>query len=172
MKLDEIHNLSKEDVINLLLICRKGMRFQDGFWFMNVEDRWGIDKAVEIDADIWSRFGKYEAQLILKRFQLKERGISRIIKAISYATSWLFFDYSIERVSENEALFKVNNCLAQTGRLKVGRNIFNCRKVEEGYLKNFTRIIDPKIKVECNFSPIEKSFKDLWCSWRFYIDNL
>ncbi len=63
MKLEAIRDLSKKEIITILKVCRKGMRFQDGFWFMNVEDRRGIDKAVEIDAEIWSRSGKYETQL-------------------------------------------------------------------------------------------------------------
>ena len=68
MTIEEIGNLPKEDILSLLEICRKDMRFQDGFWFMNVEDICGIDKATEIDASIWSRFGKYEAQLLLEAF--------------------------------------------------------------------------------------------------------
>ena len=56
MTMEEIQDLLKENIVALPEICRKGMRFQDGFWFMNVEDIWGIDKAIEIDVDIWSRF--------------------------------------------------------------------------------------------------------------------
>ena len=167
MRIDEINNFSKEDIISLLKICRKGMRFQDGFWFMNVEDLWGIEKAEDIDANIWSKYGRYEAGLILKAFLFEEKGIQKLIKAIKYAPSWLFFSYSIEQVSETEAIFQVKDCLAQSGRLRIGRNIFNCRKVEEGYLTNFAQTIDPKIKVEYGFSPPEKYFKNLWCSWHF-----
>jgi len=171
MRIEEIRDLPKEDIVALLEICRKGMRFQDGFWFMNVEDVWGIDRAVEIDADIWSRFGEYEAQLLLKAFKWEKKGISTLVEAIRHAPSWLFFDYSIEQVSDKEAIFQVKNCLAQTGRLKIGRNVFACRRVDEGYLNSFAQRIDPKIKVKCDFSPPDKYFDNLWCSWRFYIET-
>jgi len=128
MTTEEIQNLTKKDIIALLEICRRGMRFQDGFWFMKVEDIWGI-------------------------------------------ASWLFFDYTIEQVSDTEAIFQVKNCLAQTGRLRVGRNIFACRRVDEGYFTNFIQVIDPRIKIECEFSPPDKYFTDLWCRWRFYIET-
>jgi hypothetical protein len=167
---EEVHNLPKEHVVALLEICRKSMRFQDGFWFMNVEDTWGIDKAIEIDAHIWSRFGKYEAQLLLKAFPWEKRGIPTLVRAIRFAPSWLFFDYSIEQISDTDAVLQVKKCLAQTGRLKGGKNVFACRKVDEGYLTNFARVIDPKIKVTCDFAPPEKYFDNLWCSWRFSID--
>ncbi len=31
MRIEEIRDLPKEDIVALLEICRKGMRFQDGF---------------------------------------------------------------------------------------------------------------------------------------------
>jgi len=106
MTRDELHQLPKDEVVKLVEICRKDMRFQDGFWFMNVEDAWGLERAVEIDADVWSRFGRYEAELLLKAFEWKEQGISKLIKALKYAPSWLFFDYTVEKISETEALKK------------------------------------------------------------------
>lgn len=172
MTIEEIRNLPKEDVVALLEICRKGMRFQDGFWFMNVEDTWGIDRAVDIDADIWGKFGKYEAQLLLKTFKWDKEGIPTLIKALRHAPSWLFFDYSFEQVSDTEAILRVEKCLAQTGRLRGGRNIFPCRRVEEGYLNGFAQVIGANIKLKCDFSPPDKYFDNLWCSWRFYIENL
>ena len=170
MRLDEIRQLPKDEVVKLLEICRKGMRFQDGFWFMNVEDGWGIDRAVAIDADVWSKFGRYEAGLLLKAFDWKEQGIAKLVKALNHAPSWLFFDYSVDQVSENEALFQVQKCLAQTGRLRGGRTIFACRSVEEGYLASFANAIGT-IKVECEFSPPDKYSEKLWCSWRFRLEG-
>ena len=171
MTTEEIQNLTKKDIIALLEICRRGMRFQDGFWFMKVEDIWGIEKAIEIDADIWSRFGKYEAELLLAAFKWDKKDMSTLIKALRLAPSWLFFDYTIEQISDIEAIFQVKNCLAQTGRLRVGRDIFACRRVDEGYLTNFVKVINPGIKIECEFSPPDKYFTDLWCRWRFYIET-
>jgi hypothetical protein len=168
--LEEIGRLPKDEVVALLAICRKDMRFRDGFWFMNVEDGWGIDKAVEIDADVWSRFGRYEAGLLLKAFEWKEQGIPKLIKALKYAPSWLFFDYSVEQVGETEALFQVKKCLAQTGRLRGGRGIFACRSVEEGYMRSFANAIGA-IGVEREFGPPDKYSEKLWCSWRFRLKN-
>ena len=171
MKIDEISDLPKEHIVGLLEICRRSMRFQDGFWFMNVEDILGINKAIEIDAAIWSKFGKYESELLLKTFNWDKESIPTLIKALKYAPSWLFFDYSIEQVSETEVVFQVKNCLAQVGRLRGGRGVFACRRVEEGYLTNFVQVIDPKIKVKCDFCPPDKYFDSLWCSWHFYIET-
>jgi hypothetical protein len=171
MRPDQIRELPADELVKLLEICRKGMRFQDGFWFMNVEDGWGIDRAVEIDAGIWSRFGRYEAQLLLKAFDWEEEGLSKLVKALKYAPSWLFFDYSVEQVSEAEATFQVKKCLAQTGRLRGGRAIFACRSVEEGYLTSFAQTIDPTIGVTRQSGPPEDYSEDLWCSWRFRIGS-
>lgn len=167
--LEEIRKLPRDEVVALLEICRKDMRFQDGFWFMNVEDALGIDRAVEMDADVWSRFGGYEARLLLKVFDWKEQGIPKLVRALNYAPSWLFFDYSVEQVSETEARFQVQKCLAQTGRLRGGRGIFPCRTVEEGYLTSFANAIGA-IRVEREFGPPDNYSEQLWCSWRFRLE--
>jgi hypothetical protein len=163
--------LPGDEVVKLLEICRKGMRFQDGFWFMHVEDGWGLDRAVEIDADIWSRFGRYEAQLLLKAFEWEDKVLSKLVRALKYAPSWLFFDYSTEQVSETEAVFQVEKCLAQTGRLRGGRDIFPCRSVEQGYLTSFAQTIDPGINVTREFGPPEDYSEGRWCKWRFCISS-
>ena len=145
------------------------MRFQDGFWFMHVEDTYGLDKAVEMDAAIWSRFGGYEAQLLLNTFKWEKAGIPTLVKALARAPSWLFFGYSIDQLSETEAVLQVTKCLAQTGRLRGGRGVFACRSVEEGYLTSFARAIDGTIEVTREFGPPERYSEDLWCSWRFRV---
>jgi len=170
MTRDELHQLPKDEVVKLVEICRKDMRFQDGFWFMNVEDAWGLERAVEIDADVWSRFGRYEAELLLKAFEWKEQGISKLIKALKYAPSWLFFDYTVEKISETEALLRVQKCLAQTGRVRVGRGVFPCRSVEEGYLTNFANTIG-SLSVERECGPPDSYSENLWCSWRFRFES-
>ncbi|MEO0247990.1 MAG: DUF6125 family protein [candidate division WOR-3 bacterium] len=170
MTLDEIRWLPMDEVVALLAICRKGMRFQDGFWFMNVEDTWGLERAVEIDADVWSRFGSYEAGLLVRAFGWKEQGIPKLVKALRYAPSWLFFEYSVEQISETEALFRVQKCLAQVGRLRAGRGVFSCRSVEEGYLSSFAEAIGA-IKVEHEFGPPDTYAETLWCGWRFRLDR-
>lgn len=170
MRADEIRQLPGDEVVKLLEICRKGMRFQDGFWFMNVEDSWGIERAVAIDTDVWTRFGRYEAGLLLKGFAWKEQGIAKLVQALKYAPSWLFFDYSVEQVSETEALLQVQKCLAQTGRLRGGRGVFACRSVEEGYLSSFASAIGA-IKVEREFGPPDRYSEALWCSWRFRLEG-
>ena len=170
MTLEELRALPKEDVIALLEVCRKGMRFQDGFWFMNVEDALGLDRAVDMDADIWTRFGKYEAQLLLKTFKWATKGIPGLVKAIHYAPSWLFFERLVEQVSDTEATFQVSKCLAQASRLKTGRTLFACRKVEEGYLGSFAKAIDENIRVVRNFGPPDSHRDNVWCSWRFYVE--
>jgi hypothetical protein len=167
---DELHQLPKDEMAKLMEICRKGMRFQDGFWFMNVEDAWGLERAVEIDADVWSRFGRYEANLLLKAFEWREQGISKLVKAMKYAPSLLFFDYTVEQISETEALFQVQKCLAQAGRLRIGRGVFPCRRVEEGYLTSFANAIGA-MKVEREFGPPDTYSEKLWCSWRFRLES-
>jgi len=90
-----------------------------------VEEAYGLNKAVEIDASVWSKIGKINALRLQKAFDLGQ-GIRALIKAIGLDPLWLFFGYEVEQISMSEAVMRFTDCLAQKGRLKMGIGILEC----------------------------------------------
>ncbi|MEM0231868.1 MAG: DUF6125 family protein, partial [Candidatus Methanomethyliaceae archaeon] len=61
-----IEELSKEELIELIKIFSKNLLTLDGYWFLSIEDKYGLEKAIEIDKEVWEKFGISEARRIKK----------------------------------------------------------------------------------------------------------
>jgi hypothetical protein len=59
--------LSKEQLIDLAKMYGRFALTLDGLWFLGVERIQWMNKAIELDEEMWRQFGKGEAK-ILKRF--------------------------------------------------------------------------------------------------------
>ena len=170
MNTDTISKLPKKDLVSLITICRRDTRFFDGYWFINIENRLGFEEAMNIHAEMWRRFGKYQGELIADAFTLSDDPIQALVKAVSMDPAWLFWDYTVEQVSNTAALFRVSSCVAQRARIKSSKGINpDCQKVDGAYFESFAHVIDPRIKVKCNFGPPDKYSDELWCEWSFSI---
>src|SRR5450756_1806090 len=64
---DEYQKLSKEQLIDLVKMYGRFALTLDGLWFLGVERMQGMNKAIELDEEVWRQFGRNEAR-ILKKF--------------------------------------------------------------------------------------------------------
>ncbi len=53
MAIKEIKDLSKEEILALLHDAALNWLAHDGLWFRAVEDKYGLDAAVELDKAAW-----------------------------------------------------------------------------------------------------------------------
>ena len=60
----ELEKLSKETLIELIKMYSRNWHACDGLWFSGVEDRFGIDRALEIDINMWDISSRLEAKRI------------------------------------------------------------------------------------------------------------
>ena len=51
-----IENLTKEQLVELLRMASKNLVAMDGTWFQILEEREGMDYAMEIDIAVWERY--------------------------------------------------------------------------------------------------------------------
>lgn len=77
-KLDEgvalLQDLSKEDLIAIIVDDAKNWLAHDGLWFQAVEQQYGIETAIEIDRAAWEKFTVVEAKRIMARLGLEPGG--------------------------------------------------------------------------------------------------
>jgi len=120
MKKEELTQLPKETLSSLLDICRRNWRSVDGRWFLAVEDSCGLERATEIDCDVWSQLGKVTAGRLQKAFSLGE-GIPALAKALELDPGFLYYEYIA--LSLHFSLSHIRLCPSQrvTARYKVQR---------------------------------------------------
>ena len=168
----DIKDLNREELLTLLEDAAKNWLAHDGLWFQAVENRFGMEAALELDAEAWERFTVIEAQRILKFLGLEPGGgIPALIKAFEYRLYARINVQEVIEVSETRCVFRMNNCRVQHARQRKGLPDFPCKPVGLVEYSGFARTIDPRIKTRCLACPPDPHPSDYWCAWEFTLED-
>jgi hypothetical protein len=160
----------KEDILKYLGFLMYNYRVMDSFWFINIENRHGLEEACKINEMVWGKVGNLAARDLRERFNITEKGIPGFVKALKLFPWYVIVGYKLIE-NENELIIDVPSCPAQEGRLKHGMDEYNCKDMHRAEFENFAQVVDPSIKVECLFAPPDEHPKDLYCRWRFTVEG-
>ncbi len=161
----ELEEKEKDEYIDFLL---RQYRLIDALWFLGVEDKFGLDAAVELNEKVWEEMAGRSAREIKRRFRIDEKGLEGFIKALKYFPWSIIVGYEIEDQAEDgKIVIEVPHCPPQEARLKNGRKEFPCKEMHHREFKFFAREIDGRIEVKCIFAPPDEHPRDLWCKWEF-----
>jgi hypothetical protein len=164
----ELKKLSNKTLIELIKLYSRNWMTLDGLWFSGVEEKYGLDAAVDLDVRMWRIGSKIEAKRIKKLLNLGG-GLENVIKTINFF-SWAFsFGYEYE-IIDNHAIWTCSSCPPQENRVKMGIGEFPCKPTFDACFNNLVQVIDPRVKVKCNFCPPDSHPKDAWCQWQFSLN--
>lgn len=142
----------------------------DGIWFLNVEKKFGIEKAIEIDRETWKDFTVIEAKRIMKRLSLPENGgLSALKTALKFRLYAYINKQEIIDETDKSFIFRMNSCRVQEARKRKGLEDFPCKSVGIVEYTYFAREINEKIETECLYCPPDPHPSDSFCAWRFTI---
>ena len=159
--------MDKEKLIDLLMLHIRNIWSVDGLYFLGIERRFGMDAALEVDAEVWKAMASIEAKRLRKTFGLRKEGLAGVMETLRL-TGWsLDLEEKEIREGKGEAVFINRDCRVQNTRVSKGLGVFACKPVRMGYLREFVKEIDSTVRLECVACPPDDVRKDAWCHWRF-----
>ena len=162
-----LSSLSKKKLFELFNFQIRNIWRVDGLYFLGIEKQFGTEAASSIDEGCWKTMGTFEARQLKEIVRAKDWSIPKIMEALRL-TSWALDQRHKEiEVQKDRAVFRVVSCGTQLTRLQKGLTEFPCRPIREGYLRAFSRELNPNVDVTCKFCPPGPHSEDTWCEWEF-----
>ena len=163
----ELQSLPRETLIELIKMYSRNWHTCDGLWFSGVEERYGTDRALEIDIDMWDVSSRLEARRIKEVLAIPDNaGLDEVLRTVNLMSWAAKCSYRVERDGERATL-TVISCPPQEARIKSGKEVFACRPTFEHGFTNVAAVIDPGVKVSCRYCPPGPHPSDSWCQWEF-----
>lgn len=171
LSMSAIEKLPREKLLELAKNFAKNWLAHDGLWFQAVERAHGLDHAIELDAQAWSRFSPIEAKRIKQLLNLPEEGgLEALRTALDYRL-YAVLNVQHSEIKENRLLFYMKDCRVQSARKRKGLPDFPCKSVGIVEYSTFASEIDSRIKTRCIACPPDEHPEDYYCSWEFWIEE-
>lgn len=165
-----LETMPNNELLNFLFLQVRNLWRVDGLYFLGIERKFGTEAAAEIDAGVWEAMAAIEAKSLQKMLQTSENPTIPEIMDLLRKSSWAL-DQPFKTIENDNgrAVLWVKRCRTQETRLSKGLTEFPCKNVRHGYLKNFAKTLNPKVRVNCLICPPGKHPKDSWCKWEFVL---
>ncbi len=165
-------SLTREELLSALTAFARNWLAHDGCWFLAVEERDGMDAAIELDARAWERFAAVEARRITETFGIQPHGgLEALARALSLRMYALVNEQHVEWSADGGTFRLVMDaCRVQQARARKGLPPFPCRPVGEVEFSTFAGTVDPRIVTRCLRCPPEPNDGGA-CTWEFTLEE-
>lgn len=176
IKAEKISDLSKEELLELNKIFAKNWLAHDGLWFQSIEEKHGMDMAIDMDREAWRRFTVIEARRLIDFLELgKNSGIAGLKKALSFRLYSSLNEDEIVADGNNVLVYRVKTCRVQAARRRKGMMDFPCKSVGIIEYSLFAKTIDERFETEVISCHPDITDENYECIWKFtlkeYSDN-
>ncbi len=168
MDLTIFEGMSAANLRQYLQFFIKHYRQMDSFWYLYITEMFDEATADRLNERVWDRVAGLGARDIVKRFNIKERGLKGFVQALRYWPWHIIVGYQIEEKLD-EVILTVPSCPTQEARLKHGLQEYACKEMHQREFVSFAKEVDARIQTKCIFAPPDEHPPEMCCKWRFYL---
>ena len=163
-----LYDLSKDQLVDIIVDSAKNWLAHDGLWFQAIENTHGMEAAMDADREAWRMFTVIEAKRIMARLGIKPGGgIPALLKCLKFRQYARLNLQQVEDVTDTRAVFTMVDCRIQSARKRKGLPDFPCKSVGIVEYSEFARTIDPRIETQCIACPPDSHPEFYTCAWEF-----
>ena len=167
MSYDNIAELPREKLVELVDIYAKNWLAHDGLWFQSIEAKRGMDEAMEHDINAWRKFTVIEARRIKEFLGLPERaGLDGLRRALMFRL-YAPLNQAEITIEGNVLTYDVVTCRVQRARERKGMEFHPCKAVGVVEYGGFAKTIDDRFTTECVSCYPDMTKLESCCVWRF-----
>lgn len=170
-KNNNLDNLSRDQLCQLIEIYSKNWLALDGVWFQSIEQKFGMDEAMEHDANAWRRFTVIEAKRIKEFLKLPEHAGLDGLKAALNLRFYANLNKHEIIIKDNTLLYRTLECRVQTARSRKGMQLHPCKPVGIIEYTGFAKVIDDRFSCECISCYPDITDENCNCVWKFTLND-
>jgi hypothetical protein len=168
-----LESYSKEKLIALFVLYGRLYMLLDGHWYLSVKQRLGDEQAVDIDLQVWDKQGRKEVDGLSKLLDFQSRDVISLMELSAIMTSSAGYKGYIEVNNKNDCTFSITYCpifrtLKKEGK---GREMTQCEVICQRLMTNMAVIFNPSIEVKPSRMPTRQNPDELYCQWRFKLED-
>lgn len=154
----------------LIEVCSRSLNTLDGSWFTAIEQKYGLDVAIELDVEVWQKFPRIHAKRLLKALAIKEdTPFQTLAKMLQVDPMMAIFKPEIVEQTDNRAILRCTDCPPQKARIRDGRGEFPCKPVGIALFASYAQAVNPGMKLNCLVCPPDTHPTEYWCEWQIEI---
>ncbi|MCX5998544.1 MAG: DUF6125 family protein, partial [Chloroflexi bacterium] len=169
-------DFSKESLVRLWNLGGKLYTGLDGLWYTLLRERFGEDKARELDAELWRRAAVHEVRRCREAMNITGNDVEAYLKFIQIDPGGgaVFPEFVCELQSEKVGTLTVKRCLGldyyeRHGEVELQKHA--CEVLDVEGFQRAALLFNPKMKVRPLKLPPRKSKDEIACQWEARLEE-